>query len=98
MTRLIAIYEEFHPNGLEIIGISLDAKSSRQRMLDRLRSKAIPWRQVCDGAAFDSPLATVYQVGAIPFTLLIGRDGRIAAVNLHGDELEAAIVTAIGQA
>ncbi|HLJ56177.1 MAG TPA: TlpA disulfide reductase family protein [Chthonomonadaceae bacterium] len=91
MARLKDIYAECHPRGLEVIGISLDRAELQGRMLDCLKEKGIPWRQICDTKGFESPLATPYQIGAIPFTLLIGRDGRIAAVNLHEAELEAAV-------
>jgi peroxiredoxin len=91
MLRLKALYEQYHSQGLEVIGISLDEEAQRERMQEFLKEKAIPWRQICDGQGFRSPLATAYQVGAIPFTLLLGRDGKIAAVNARGDELEEAI-------
>jgi peroxiredoxin len=95
MLALKRLYEQLHPQGLDVIGISLDDEGSRQQMLDFLQEKDIPWRQVCDGKGFKSGLATAYQVGAIPFTLLIGRDGRIAAVNAHEEELEDVIRRAL---
>lgn len=97
MVNLKSLYEQYHRQGLEIIGISLDREEQRERMHKYLNGKAIPWRQICDGRGFESSLATAYQVGAIPFLLLIDRAGRIAAVNPHGDELERAIQTALEQ-
>ncbi|MEO8269209.1 MAG: hypothetical protein ABI557_05785, partial [Aureliella sp.] len=40
---------------------------------------------------FQSPLAQQLGVNAIPFMLLIGRDGRVAALHVRGDQLKPAI-------
>jgi len=95
MVGMKALYEQLHDRGLEIIGVSLDKKQEQQRMEQFLVEQQIPWRQLCDGQGFDSPLATAYKIGAVPFTLLIGRDGKIAAVNKHGEDLEEAVRQAL---
>jgi len=95
MQQIKALYELYHPHGLEILGISLDHDDEEKRVREYLKEKAIPWRQIFDTKGFQSPLATVYKVGAIPFTLLIGRNGRIAAVNAHGDDLAMSVYHAL---
>ncbi len=44
----------------------------------------MPWRQVFDGKYWSSAVPREYGVQAIPFGLLIGRDGQIAAVDVRG--------------
>jgi len=96
MVVLKDVYADYHAQGLEIIAISLDSPDRREHVDKFLAEHSIPWRTICDGKGFKGRLAKAYKVNAVPFTLLIGRDGKIAAVNLHGDVLEDAIVQALG--
>lgn len=95
MPSNLTAYQRFHKQGLEIVGVSLDTPDQRGRMDKYLSQHPLPWPQVCDGGGFKSPLAKAYAVSAIPFNLLIGRDGKIAAIDVHGKALEDAIVRAL---
>jgi hypothetical protein len=53
------------------------------------------WRQVFDGRAWNGPTAELYNPSGIPFTMLIGRDGKISALGARGDRLRYAIEQAI---
>ncbi|QUV84931.1 hypothetical protein [Chloracidobacterium aggregatum] len=50
-----------------------------------------------DGQGWKTQIAKQYGVTAIPFTLLIGRDGKIAAVDPRGEKLEPAIRAALAK-
>ncbi len=89
--RVKALYDAYHAQGLEVVGISLDPEDSRPELEAYLRNNGLLWPQLHDGGEFDSPPASAYQIASIPFNLVIGRDGVIAGVNLHGEELEAAV-------
>lgn len=91
----LAMYLKLHKQGLDIIGISLDETDQRTQLREYLKRKQLPWPQVCDYKGFSSRLAIAYQLNAIPFNVLIGRDGKIAGVNLHGDELKHAVQKAL---
>jgi len=93
--KILSLYRKYHQKGLEVIGISLDGASGRGQILDYIKEQRIPWRQVFDGKGFDSPLATAYKLQAIPFTLLIGRDGKVATVDPSDEELGTAILHAL---
>ncbi len=93
---VLAMYLKLHKQGFDIIGISLDKPDQRAQLHEYLNRKQLPWPQVCDYKGFNSPLAAAYQVNAIPFNVLIGRDGKIAGINLHGDELKQAVQKALG--
>ena len=97
MPAVQAIYKQYHSQGLEIVGISLDADASRKRLQDFLTERHIPWPQLYDGKGFKSPLAETYQIQAIPCNVLIGRDGKIAAIDVHGKELELAVQRTLAQ-
>jgi peroxiredoxin len=89
-------YETYHNQGFEVLGVSLDR---RQEELDAfLKQKQVPWRQIYDGQSWKSPLVALYGVRSIPFSLLIGADGKIAAVNPQRLELMSAVHQAVKQA
>jgi peroxiredoxin len=93
LPNLQAAYKKYKAQGFEIIGISGDeTKADLQRVV---KGSKIPWRQVFDGA--EGPINRKYGIMAIPTMFLIGRDGKIAAVNPQGPELEPAIRKALAQ-
>lgn len=57
----------------------------------------MPWPQIFDGKGWEAGDAKTYGLQAIPFTLLIGKDGKIAAVNPGVGELPDAIEKALTQ-
>ena len=73
----------------EVLAISLDSRSRRD-LVSWLNRRGVDWPQVHDGRAFSSPSVRRFGVAALPASLLL-RDGRIAAYNLRGAELEQAI-------
>ncbi len=88
------VYKEFHEKGLEIVSISLDrAPEPLEKFLER---ESLPWTHVLNAAApREEDPASIYGVTAIPTMILIGRDGRIADVNMRGPRLEEAVERAI---
>ena len=95
MPNVIASYKEYHAKGFDIVGISLD--QSRPALTSFIAQNKMPWRQVFDGKYWSSAVPREYGVRAIPFGLLIGRDGKIAAVDVRGPELTAAIQKALAK-
>lgn len=89
MDTVIALYKKYNPQGLEIIGISLDR--SPVRMKEYVRAKSIPWRQHFDGNGWRNEVAVKYNVHSIPYTYLINPDGIIVGKRLRGPYLEKAL-------
>lgn len=78
-------YDAFHDQGFEIIGISLDDDLGK---LDSfIKKEKMNWPQIADGQGWDAALGRLYNVRSIPTTILIGRDGKIAAMNPRGKRL-----------
>lgn len=94
--NLVETYQKLHPKGFEIVSVSLDEAKSKPELLKVIKESKMDWRHVFDGKAWKSDLATQFKVRAIPFTLLIGKDGKIAAVNVRGEELEPEVTKALG--
>lgn len=87
MPHVVSAYEKFHAKGFEIIGISLD--ESQEAMQSFVRAKGMKWPQYFDGKGWDNELARRYGVLRIPTNYLVGRDGRIIAMDLKGEQLMA---------
>jgi outer membrane lipoprotein-sorting protein/peroxiredoxin len=95
LPNVIAAYGKYHAQGFEVLGISLDQKDARPKLESFIKEHNMPWPQVYDGGYWQSANAVAYGVRAIPFTLLIGKDGKIAAVGARGPALAPAIEAAL---
>lgn len=87
--EVVEIYNTYHEQGFEILGVSLDRES--EDWLKAIADDKLTWHHISDLKYWNSAGAELYGVSAIPHTVLIDRDGIIAAKNLHGAELREAI-------
>lgn len=93
-----AIYEKYHGQGFEVVGVSLDfQKAALERFL---KDKKHPWPQIFfddpEKVGFDHPLARQWNLQGIPFLLLVDREGRLLAKNLRGDQITRSVTEAMG--
>lgn len=93
--NLKAQYEKYHGQGVEVLGISLDSK--KEALTKYIADNKMPWAQVYDTDLGKESNAQHYGVKAIPFMLVIGKDGKVAAVNARGEELEPALKAALAK-
>ncbi len=84
LTKLGATHKE---QGLEILGISLDG--DRQALDQAIALDGCTWPQIYDGRMWQSELALRYIVEALPYLMVIGRDGAIAAMNIYAEDPES---------
>ena len=84
MPNVKAVYEKYHAQGFEIIGVSLDEKASNWK--EAIETLGMTWPQISDLGGWESQGASLYGVQAIPATVLI-RDGKIVARDVRGDDL-----------
>ncbi len=86
MPNLVNIYENYNDDGLQIVGVSLDNdKKSWQNAVEAMGMK---WVQVSDLKGWENAAAQLYQVDAIPHTLILDNEGHILAEDLRGQQLE----------
>ncbi|RYG65469.1 TlpA family protein disulfide reductase, partial [bacterium] len=86
------LYDEYHAQGLEAIGVSLFTYP--QEVEAYAKGRQMSWPQICDGKSWSSPLVTTFAVKALPYAIIIGKDGKIAAVDPEG-HLEDAVKAAL---
>ncbi|RYF52075.1 MAG: TlpA family protein disulfide reductase [Cytophagaceae bacterium] len=94
LPELKSAYDKYHSKGLEVVGISLD--EDKKALTSFIKARKMPWPQIFDGKGWKSAVPGVYGVKAIPFLLLIGKDGKIAAVNPRG-EIDKAVKAALAK-
>jgi thiol-disulfide isomerase/thioredoxin len=96
LPNVITAYKKYHDKGFEIIGVSLDSDRAK---LDAFLKKTdgMTWPQYFDGEGWGNKIAVKYGVESIPFTVLIGKDGKIIGKDLRGDDLIAAVAKALGK-
>ena len=85
--RLKRIYDEFQPLGFEIYAVSLD-RTFDQWVLG-IEDDGIDWIQVSDLRFWNSPVVSLYNVTAIPHTVLIDKEGNIIEKGVTPRELRA---------
>lgn len=95
--NIVAAYDKYHAKGFDVLGVSLDREGDRGKLIEFTKANNMPWRQVYEGKYWNSANVKTYGIHAVPFALLIGRDGKIAAVNAFGDELDPAVQAALAK-
>ncbi|TBX70288.1 AhpC/TSA family protein [Flavobacterium silvisoli] len=86
---VVALYNEFHAKGLNIISVSLDNDAAKWK--EAIAKDKLTWTQVSNLKEMNDPIALQYGVNQIPSTFLLGADGKIVAVDLSGEALKAKI-------
>ena len=87
--ELVEIYNEYHDQGFEILGVSLDRDSAS--WVKAIADDQLTWPQISDLKFWDSEGADLYGVSSIPHAVLIDREGVITAKKLEGQDLRDAI-------
>lgn len=87
--NVVRIYEKFHDQGLNIIGVSLDRDEASWKKA--IADDKLTWTQISNLAYWNDPIAKEYSIKGIPATFILDAEGKIVARNLRGEELEKKI-------
>lgn len=79
MPKVEEEYRLYHDKGFEVIGVSLDFK--KEDVTKFVEDRKTPWPTLYDGPIQNCPLSMLYGVNSIPLKVLIGKDGKVVAVN-----------------
>ncbi|GAB4160148.1 MAG: hypothetical protein Fur0037_27130 [Planctomycetota bacterium] len=88
--RLVATLLELkraNADDLAIVGIARDQDPAA--LAERCTRLGADWPEICDGHGFRSDLFLRYQVETVPTILVIDKEGKIAALNLHTETKDA---------
>jgi len=95
LPHVLETYGELHGQGFEILGISLDRDTDKDKLVSTIKDRGMSWRHVYDGKFWQAEIAQLHDINSIPATILIGKDGKIAGMNLRGDALKTAVKAAL---
>ena len=84
--NVLEVYNLYKDKDFEIIGVSLDSK--HEAWVTAIQNLNLPWPQMSDLKGWNCAGAKIYGVTSIPHTILLDKDGKILARNLHGEELK----------
>jgi thiol-disulfide isomerase/thioredoxin len=84
-------YQAWNEKGFEIVAISLDEDKAALETF--IKEEKLPWAQAFDGKGWESDFAKRFGIQSIPATFLIGKDGKIAATDLRGEQLEETVAS-----
>ena len=73
--HMVELNSKYAPQGLQIIGISLD--QDKTKMASTAKEKGFVWPQYFDGLVWQNKLAGEWGVHGIPQTFLIGPEGKV---------------------
>lgn len=94
--NVVAMYNELHDKGLNIIGVSLDKEGDMQKWKDAIAKDGLTWNQISNLKHWKEPIAEQYNVKSIPATFLLDASGKIVAKDLRGEELKAKVKELLG--
>ena len=92
--NVVALYNEFHVQGLNIIGVSLDKDAAKWK--EAIAKDGLTWSHVSNLKFWEDPIAKQYNVQSIPATFILDAKGIIVAKDLRGDELKAKVKELLG--
>lgn len=96
MPWLEAVHRRYAGRGLKIVGVNLDAPpdaapgAAMPNVRRFLLDFNVPWPNIINGQGA-ADLAGAFGVREIPANVLIGRDGKVAHLDLNGPRLDRAI-------
>jgi len=85
MPNVKADYEKYHPKGFEVVGVSLDR--TREAWAKGVEDLGITWPQMSDVKFWQCEGAKLYNIRAIPATILFDPEGRVVEAGLRGEAL-----------
>lgn len=80
--HVVETYKKYKGKGFDVFSVSLDRPDGKDKWVQAIKQDGLLWdNHVSDLKWWDSAPAATYGVRAIPKTFLIGKDGKILAIN-----------------
>ena len=95
LPELVKVYQAFHADGFEVVGISLDDDAKAWQKA--VRKMDLSWNRLSDLKGWDSKAVETYKVFGIPTNLLVNPRGKIVASNIELDDLSAKLDEVLGE-
>ncbi len=98
-------FEQYHAKGFDVVGVNLNTKVADLKQFLAFQGQDLPWatvtsQVVLDGKAGEDwtkiPMAAKCGVQAIPFVVLVGKDGKVDSIHVRGPKLGARLKELLG--
>ncbi|WP_435412584.1 redoxin domain-containing protein [Psychroserpens mesophilus] len=90
--RLVKLYDKYHDQGLEMIGVSLDGNTNQTHpksdWKQAIKEDKLIWSQISNLKYFNDSISNAYNVRSLPASFLLDSEGVIVGKNLQGNTLE----------
>jgi len=94
--NVVKAYHRFKAKGFEVYSVSLDRNMAD--WVQAIKEDGLTWTHVSDLKYFECQAARDYNINAIPFSILLDKNGVILAKNLRGAALEQKLEEVLGSA
>lgn len=87
MPHLKELYAKYHDQGLEIIGVSLDAPESQgglKALKEFVAKEQIPWLQYYQGNGWESEFSSKWGIQGIPAVFVVDKQGKLHSTKGRG--------------
>lgn len=92
--NVVKMYNKYKDKGFAIYGVSLD--KDMNAWTAAIKKDGLTWTHGSDLKYWNSAVAQLYGVSAIPATYLLDKEGKVIAKNLRGPSLEAKLSELLG--
>lgn len=82
--EMSSIYDSFHPNGFQIIGVSTDKMNKKEIWLKTIKDHKLKWPQLLDDNGIES---LKLGINVFPSNILINNKGQVIGINILPTEL-----------
>ena len=99
IANILACYKGYHQRGFDVVGVSIDR--DRKAIEDFVDGEKLPWAILLDpneARGTVKSMATYYGIFTIPQTILVGKDGKVLALNVRGPQLGKRLEELLGAA
>ena len=97
--NIMKCYRAYRKRGFDVVGISIDR--DRKAIEDFVEKEKYPWTILLDrneARGTDKSMATYYGIFTIPQMILVGKDGKVLALNVRGRQLGKKLEELLGPA
>lgn len=85
ISTIKANYEKYKDKGLEVVGISLD--DNKDNWVKCVQELSITWPQISDLKCWKSEACKIYNIHAVPTTILYNPNGKVIAAGFFSDSV-----------
>ena len=81
------LYEQYKDQGVEFVGVSLDAPPSeggRDALLEFVEERELPWPQYYQGNGWDSEFSKSWGINSIPAIFVVDASGKLHSTDARG--------------